>query len=102
MRLTEAQAYQIRHGVTQFFGATAKAWLFGSRVNDQQRGGDIDLYIETEMEDATAVVDAKLYFLRALHRALGEQKIDLVLHRNGCGIDLPIYHAAKAHGSRLL
>ncbi|MDQ6951504.1 MAG: nucleotidyltransferase domain-containing protein [Mariprofundales bacterium] len=102
MRLTAPQAAQICHGAIHHFGANTKVWLFGSRVDDHQRGGDIDLYIETGIADAAAVVDARLCFLRALHLALGEQKIDLVLRRSGSSIDLPIYHAAKAHGARLL
>lgn len=71
--------------------------LFGSRVNDNALGGDIDLYIEPEIIDPDAVVDARLNALVQLHKALGEQKIDLVINRRQ-GTALPIYEVAKRTG----
>lgn len=71
--------------------------LFGSRVNDNALGGDIDLYIEPEIIDPDAVVDARLNALVQLHKALGEQKIDLVINRRQ-GTTLPIYEVAKRTG----
>ncbi len=46
MRLTDLQRTIIRVTVAETFGAGANVWLFGSRVNDNQRGGDIDLLVE--------------------------------------------------------
>ncbi|WP_373183774.1 nucleotidyltransferase domain-containing protein, partial [Halomonas campaniensis] len=60
------------------FGQEAKVWLFGSRTDDSARGGDIDLMVETPLQDADDVVDAKLNALVELHQRLGDQKIDLV------------------------
>lgn len=71
--------------------------LFGSRVDDNARGGDIDLYIEPEIQRADDIVEAKLNALVELHRQLGEQKIDLVINRKQ-GTDLPIYQVAKETG----
>jgi len=36
-----------------------------------------------------------------MHQILGEQKIDLVLHRAHCNRDFPVYRTAKETGERL-
>ncbi|SDY63996.1 nucleotidyltransferase domain-containing protein [Nitrosomonas sp. Nm58] len=48
MRLTQNQVMTIRQAVAGIFGAGAQAWLFGSRVNNSKRGGDIDLLIHPD------------------------------------------------------
>ena len=48
MRVTPQQQSVIRTAVAETFGETANIWLFGSRVDDNKRGGDIDLLIETK------------------------------------------------------
>ncbi len=53
----------------------AEIYLFGSRVDDTQRGGDIDLLI---MSQSLTFLDKRKIRL-ALYDALGEQKIDLLL-----------------------
>lgn len=53
----------------------ARVYLFGSRVDDTKKGGDIDLLImSTKLKsDDKRVIKMKLYEL------IGEQKIDIVL-----------------------
>jgi predicted nucleotidyltransferase len=101
MRLTLIQKTAICETAAKYFGADAEVWLFGSRVNDQAKGGDIDLYIEPLISHAAKLVDAKLQFLRELHQKIGEQKIDVVLHPANSTQDLPIYRIAKQTGVRL-
>lgn len=96
MRLTEKQQIIIRAACGQHF-PDGKCWLFGSRVDDNKRGGDIDLYIETSETDVTNIVNAKLAFLVTLTRQLGEQKIDVVVHRANSEL-LPIHQIAKQTG----
>jgi hypothetical protein len=36
--------------VHEAFGANADVWLFGSGTDDTKRGGDIDLFIETDLD----------------------------------------------------
>lgn len=47
MRLTQVQQEVIRATCLDAFNAGVNIWLFGSRLDDAQRGGDIDLYLET-------------------------------------------------------
>lgn len=80
----------------RFFGDTTHVWLFGSRVDDTKRGGDIDLYIEPENQNLSELAMAKLKFLRALHSEIGDQKIDVVLRVGET--ELPVYQIAKQTG----
>ena len=48
MRLTETQIQAIHTTAEELFGVDARVSLFGSRVDDHQRGGDIDLLIEID------------------------------------------------------
>ena len=101
MRLSEQQQTIIRTSVAENFGADAGVWLFGSRVDDHKRGGDIDLYIESASENAAQLINAKLALLVALQQQLGEQKIDVVIRRANSAADLPIYQIAKTTGIKL-
>lgn len=76
MRLTSAQRQLVMNAAYRAFGDDVQVRLFGSRVDDRRRGGDIDLYIETSLGDADALVGAKLKFLAELegHPALEGEK----------------------------
>jgi predicted nucleotidyltransferase len=80
MRLTSEQITIIKHSTTFVFGENAKAYLFGSRVDNTQKGGDIDLYVIPENQDN--VYEKKIKLLTALETKLGEQKIDLIIAKN--------------------
>jgi len=54
MRLS-VSSDQIKAVLQQHFGAETRVWLFGLRVDDHARGGDIDLYIEPRIEDPDPV-----------------------------------------------
>lgn len=84
------------------FPAEDHLWLFGSRVDLNKRGGDIDLYIETHQADAADAVRQKSQFLVAIFRELEEQKIDVVLNRVGLSPPLPIYAIARQEGVLLV
>jgi predicted nucleotidyltransferase len=100
MRLSAAQIETIKQEAERFFGTQAEVWLFGSRVDDMQRGGDVDLYVKSGMRDADQLARARFAFLAQLKRRIGDGKIDLVVQREG-GEVLPIYEIAKQHGVRL-
>lgn len=68
----------------QCFGS-GSIYLFGSRVDDHRRGGDIDLYVKLDHYDQA--VKAKLNFLMQVKKSLGDRKIDVVLGLGGRLID---------------
>ena len=45
MRLTTDQIQAIRDAASSTFGDKAAVWLFGSRVDDAKKGGDIDVLV---------------------------------------------------------
>ena len=53
----------------------AQIYLFGSRVNDQKKGGDIDLLVLSERLD----LSDKLKIKARIFQSLEEQKIDIVI-----------------------
>ena len=99
MRLTPSQIQLIRQSAEEAFGETVAVWLFGSRTDDEARGGDIDIYIETEGLP-TDTLRKELQFYAALQRRLGAQRIDIVVHRQGTPMR-PIDTVARQSGVRL-
>lgn len=55
----------------------AEVWLFGSRVDDHARGGDIDLLV---VSDRLAFVD-QLRLRMAILDRIGWQQLDLLVRR---------------------
>jgi len=98
MRLTDQQRSIIRSTVTENFGASAVVWLFGSRVDDSKRGGDIDLLIETDKIDVNAITRSEILFLSRIQAKLGDQKIDLLLDYPSRKLRPPIFSIAKQTG----
>ena len=54
--------------------------LFGSRVNDKARGGDIDLLIESPKKEKMNFKN-KVKFLSDLKLTIGDQKIDVIYNK---------------------
>lgn len=99
MRLNERQANAIRESAREIFGADAVVRLFGSRVDDTARGGDIDLHIESS-GSPTDLLDRELRLRVRLQRQLGERHIDVVVHARGRPLR-PIDEQARQTGLRL-
>lgn len=102
IRLLDWQLNVIRNAFKKTFLINDHLWIFGSRVRLNARGGDIDLYVETSIDDEAAFVNARAAFYALLMVGLGEQKIDIVINRKSLNSDLPIYHIAQSEGVRLL
>jgi predicted nucleotidyltransferase len=94
MRLKQKEIDYIKTAARECFGDNAKVYLFGSRVDDSKKGGDIDLYIETDTRDN--IIKRKFRMLALLEKALGEQKIDIVV--NNFITEKFIYQVAKNEG----
>lgn len=80
MRVTDFEREEIVRQGKRCFGQKVRITLFGSRIDDSRRGGDIDLLIEGGGEQEGAF-DRKVRFLAAVKSKLGDQHIDVVLAR---------------------
>ncbi len=99
MRLPQNTIKLISSLALKYFGNDCNVYLFGSRVDDTRRGGDIDIYIETSKSEG--IFDAKVEFLIALQKAIGEQRIDIVVRKRASHHILPIYEVAKTIGVKI-
>jgi len=96
MRLTAEARDIIRSTTREVFGDGAKVRLFGSRTDDQQRGGDIDLLVELPSPQADSRRKS-LTLAALLQRRLGDQHIDILLIDPDTD-QQPIHKAALASG----
>jgi hypothetical protein len=90
---------QIEHVVTasrELLGADARVWLFGSRVHDDVRGGDIDLLVEAKQPVEQPVTLAAQLTAR-LQRRLGDRRIDVLVTAADAAPE-PIHCIARAEG----
>ena len=97
MRLKKEHIETIKKYSKEVFGSDTDVYLFGSRVDDSKKGGDIDIYLETSFSGN--VVEKKIKLLGLLHQDIGEQKIDIVI--NNFRKNKFIYDVAKNEGVRL-
>jgi predicted nucleotidyltransferase len=96
MRLNSDQVQAIKQAAQQVLGEDARVTLFGSRTNDELRGGDIDLLFETSRQlDNRVAATGSLYV--ALIRRLGDRKIDVVL-KDAATPDAPVMRVARETG----
>ena len=82
MRLRENEIQAIKTTFKEVF-RDGDIYLFGSRVDDEKKGGDIDLYIDLEERLPYSVVfSKKIDFLVELKDKIGEQKIDVLVSKD--------------------
>ena len=79
MRLSETYVHTIKAKAKEIFGRSTKIYLFGSRIDDSKRGGDIDLLILPENGTDESNKINKFYTHLLLN--LGIQKIDIIVKR---------------------
>ncbi len=77
MRLREKEVNIIKETVTDIFGKDSMIYLFGSRVNDNKKGGDVDLFIISRNNSFENKIKTLVKLKRFLHKP-----VDIVLHRD--------------------
>jgi predicted nucleotidyltransferase len=96
MRLNSAQAHIIRQATREVFGPSARVCLFGSRVDDHARGGDIDLLVESDQPIAD-LARKRVQLVARLQMRLGDQPIDVLVSAPGVPRG-PVHAAAAREG----
>ncbi len=96
MRLIPEQVQTVLQTISEHAGRSASACLFGSRLDDQARGGDVDLFVETA-SPLTLLERARLRL--DLENRLG-LPVDLLVHRRGTPIS-PFQQIARSRSMPL-
>lgn len=94
MRLSPAQIDIIKSTAHAVLGEGAQVTLFGSRVDDRQKGGDVDLYVELAQPDLMKKIRCKVRLQDQL-----DMPVDLIV--KPLGDRSPIALIAKHEGVRL-
>jgi uncharacterized protein len=90
VRLTDRERNTIVNAVHRY-DAHARVYLFGSRVDDAKRGGDIDLLVRS----ASIGPAERRRIRRSICDVIGEQKIDILVAAN---LDKPLARVAQRSG----
>ena len=77
MRLSDKEIEIIQKSTKECLGK-ATVYLFGSRLSDVKKGGDIDLYV---IADDPLDMERKLRFKSRLHTLL-HKPVDIVFHKD--------------------
>ena len=78
MRLSSKEIEIIKKIINDIFGETT-IYLFGSRLEENRKGGDIDLFVVPKDKDG--LLQKKIKALAKLERAL-YKPVDIVVHRD--------------------
>ena len=99
MRLTLAQIDAIKSTAQAVLGVDVQVTLFGSRVHDDQKGGDVDLMVEVQQ----AIPEPALMAARVasrVSRSMHGRKVDVLLRAPNLQ-EQPIHRIAMQEGVRL-
>lgn len=96
MRLTQSQIAVIREIVAEVAGSDATVRLFGSRLDDAAKGGDVDLMVEVPHPvEEPAPLAARI--AGRISRTMAGRKVDVVISAPNL-MRLPIHEAAHSKG----
>jgi predicted nucleotidyltransferase len=96
MRLTPEQRRAIREATAETFGPGVEVKLFGSRLDDTKRGGDIDLLLESS-EPIPQAEERTTELIARIQKRLGLRKIDVIYAWPGLE-EKPVHHSARREG----
>jgi len=99
MRLPPNYQSTITETAKEIFGEKATVWLFGSRLDDNAKGGDVDLLIKLETPTTNKAVLGVRYNAR-LQLKLGLQKFDVIVIDPSTTLE-PIHLQALNNGIKL-
>jgi hypothetical protein len=100
MRVSAGKLAILKHAIHAVFPPDARVFLFGSRIDDNKRGGDIDLMVVSDLR-RDVLETAKIAAIAKIQVALGEQKIDLVVTNDPARDTRPVVREASLHGVEL-
>jgi predicted nucleotidyltransferase len=93
VRINEAEKRAVTEAV-QAADRNARIWLFGSRAEDTKKGGDIDIAVLSR----NIGIAERMKIRRSIIDSLGEQKIDIVVSKDGSD---PFFRLAVETGTLL-
>lgn len=96
MRITDQQHHAIKRLITEMIGDEAIVTLFGSRVDDSKRGGDVDLLVEVPDDIENPAWLAARIASKVSKMMLGRH-VDILLSAPNLR-QLPIHTQAKLTG----
>ena len=103
MRLTDTERHHISEAATAVLPAGSRVCLFGSRVDDAKRGGDVDLLVEVPAARAAdELMRLRSLLTVQLYRRLGERRIDIVMIDPDAGDDRLIVAEARRQAVELV
>ncbi len=97
IRLNQEYLKFICHKSLELFNSK-EVWIFGSRVDMNKKGGDIDIFIKTPNTDN--ILPTKIIFLREFEKKFGEQKVDLIIEAANSNFN-KIFEIAKLEGIKI-
>ncbi len=102
MRLTQREQSDVAAVAKAVLPAGSRVSLFGSRLDDSRRGGDVDLWIELAGNPTAAeMVRFRGRLTAGLYQRWGERRIDMVMSLLGQPDARPVVQAARRNSIEL-
>ena len=102
MRLQPKEIDAIAQAAQDAFASGTAVFLFGSRVDDRKRGGDIDLLVEVPVAlSPTELVRRRTHFVSRIYRLLNKQRIDVIITAQDQPASQAVVATAKREGIKV-